>query len=229
MAYFHSPNVRKRGGSGSRDRIKVIGETVQEQKLLKINFPDAVTITWPERRGGDYKSRTLPEVWLNADRKDILEQIESCEVPEPYITVLQMMMRELWWKESRYWDEAMEKYFRDEVRGKTILLVRSGSVIKEPENPNLQKLNRRLEKIDLGRRKDLNFYLGTNLTNMKYDQDAKRTDLDTKLDDQERAYRDGNSLQRQQILDQLEADGLKWKIGLWRSRYHPERSTPSKD
>lgn len=219
MAYFHENYARNRGGTAKIARIKVIGENIREQRALKVKFPDVVTISWPDRRNANYKSRALPEVWLNADRKDILEQIESCEVPKAYIVVLTMMLREEFWKASRHWNEEMEKYFRLEIRGKTIDLIRSGSVIKEPENPNLQKLNKRLEKIDLGRRTDLNFYLGVDLTKLKYDQDARRTDLKQELSDQERAYRDGSSTQRQEILDQLTADGLKWKTGLWISRY----------
>lgn len=219
MAYFHENFVRDRGGTAAISRIKVIGETVHEQRQLKIKFPDAVTICWPDRHTPRYKSRKLPEVWLNADRKDILDQIGSVGVPKPYIVVLTMMLREEFWKASRHWNEEMESYFRLEIRGKTIDLIKSGSVIKEPENPNLQKLNRRLEKIDLGRRADLNFYLGPDLANMKYDQDAKRTDLDEDISDQERAYRDGNSAQCDAIEAQLEADGLKWKIGLFKSRY----------
>jgi hypothetical protein len=229
MAYFHSMYIRSRGGPGRKDRIKVIGETIEEQKDLKRRFPDATTINWPSTREGKYKSRSLPEVWLNADRQDILAEIESCEVPEPYIPVLTMMMRELFWKRTRHWDEEMEKYFELEIRGKTIGLITSGLVIKDTENLNLQNLHRRLEKIDLGRRTDLNLLEGIDTANRKYDQDIGRTDLEIKLTDQERAYRDGTTKQQIEIEDQLIQDGQGWKIGLWRSRYCPERSTPTKD
>lgn len=214
MAYFHEQNARNRGGLARISKIKVIGETIEEQQKLKIQFPDAVTICWPDRRTGNYKTRTQPEVWLNANRTDILEKIGSVAVPKPYIVVLTMMLREMWWIRSQNWTEEMEKWFEKEIRGKTIDWKKSGLKIENPENLSLQKLNERLEKIDLGRRNDLKQAGGPT----KYDQDANRTDLDQKLDPRERSYRDGNSITRQQILDRLPAHE-KWKRNLWISRY----------
>ena len=151
MAYFHECAERSRGGRKNVLRIKVIGESVEEQRALKINYPDSVTINWPDRRKG-FKTRSQPEVWLNADRQDILEEIGSCEVTKPYITLLTMMLRKQFWEQFGLTYE-MKKYFELEIRGKAIDLCKSGLVIENPENPNLQKLHRWIENLPISARK----------------------------------------------------------------------------
>ena len=215
MAYFHEKAVRSRGGRKFADRIKVIGETLEEQRALQINYPNALTVNWPDRRKG-YKSRSLPQIWLNKDRRDILEELDSAEVDGFYISLLTMKMRRLFWEQFGLTDE-MKKWFTDEIRGKAIDLWKNG-LIKDTENLGLQKLNLWIENLDLGRRNDLK-RPDYNPQNTKYDRDKNRTDLNSPLTRLEETYKNGSPDQRTEIENQLREDGKPWLVDLWRSRY----------
>jgi hypothetical protein len=153
---------------------RVAGETVEEMQSVKRRWPDQTAINWPPRSRDSWKSKSLPILWVDADREDILQELESVEVPEEYLAVLTMMIRCELYGRNVGQTEGTEKFFRREIRGKLIQLLRLGAWIDEPESSTLRNLNARLEKIDLGRRSDLNFSSKQSLGPQKYDQDRTR-------------------------------------------------------
>jgi hypothetical protein len=195
MAYFHSPiPVRKRG----REYISVLGETREEILSAGRAYPDDVLINMPPRGRDSYRSRSLPQIYVPADRMDILGALESCLVSPDYMPVLRMMLREAIYNEVHGETEESRKFFQLEIRGKVIQLLRSGSWVDEPSSLSLKKLNSRIEKCDLGRRSDLNFSSNpVPLSKLqKYDQDFKVTKDGDVVDRHEHEAPDWNELYR---------------------------------
>lgn len=179
---------------------RVAGESIEEMRSLGREYPDNVSINWPPRGHACLKSRSLPMMWVDADRLDILEQIESTMVSDDYIRVLTWFIRQEFWEKHGVFSDEGRSFFELNVRGATIQLLRSGTWVDEPETLGLQKLNQRLEKIDLGRRSDLNFS-STQSEIMKYDQDQRIDKAESaKGVDFEAQYRDGTPEARKEIL-----------------------------
>lgn len=211
MAYFHSRFVKSRGGRASKAMRRVCGETIEENLSVARRWPEATMINWPPRGRDAYRSKSLPTLFVSADRQDILDEIESVEVPEEYITVLTMMMRERFYNEKCGGPTPeSEKFFTTEIRGKIILLLRAGAWVDEPSSLSLKKLNNRIEKCDLGRRSDLKFSsnpIPLTKVGRAHDKDFKIEKDGTVVDrhpdtgpDFEAMYRDGSPEVRQDIL-----------------------------
>jgi hypothetical protein len=185
---------------------RLTGETVEELRSIQRRWPEAVTINWPPRGRDSWKSKSLPIMWIDADREDVLAELESAEVPDEYLNVLLMMIREELYRTRVGMTDEVEKFFVRETRGKLIQLLRMGAWIDQPENPGLKNLNARLEKIDLGRRSDLNFS-SQQAEIQKYDVDFKVDDSgDVVFRDGDDTpdfyalYRDGSNLTRSEII-----------------------------
>lgn len=208
MAVFHSKWVRNRGGLRRRAMRRVVGETVEEMARITRAYPEATVINWPPRSHDSWRSRSIPALWLDADREDILTELGSCEVSEEHIIVLTMMIREELYRTRVGHTPETEKFFELEVRGKMIQLLKSGSWVDHPESLSLQNLNSRLEKIDLGRRSDLNFSSRQSLIGLKYDQDLRAAKKEQRKQgisqepemDWEELYRDGSKDVRKEIV-----------------------------
>jgi hypothetical protein len=204
---------------------RVVGETIEEMKSVARRWPDDVSINWPPRSRDAYRSRSIPMLFVDVRREDeILRELESVDVPEEYITLLTMMMRERHYNEKCGGPtEDSAKFFEQEIRGKTILLLRAGAWIDEPSSLSLQNLNKRIEKCDLGRRSDLNFSstpIGLDRV-QKYDQDFKQTgegkveDLhENKAPDFDFMYFSGSKEEREQLLTER-----PWMRSSWIERY----------
>lgn len=209
MAYFHDKWVRNRGGLKRRPMRRLIGETVEEMQSVVRRWPEATTITWPPRSHDSFKSKSLPMILVDADRTDILEELQSAEVDENYLRVLTFMLRERIYGERLGHTDETRKFFATEVRGNLIRLLKEGSWIDEPENLGLKNLNARLEKLDLGRRSDLNFSSNQSEI-LKYDRDIKQSrgesfeqgvhEMDLSEMDWSAKYRDGTKATREDIL-----------------------------
>lgn len=159
MAYFHEKFPKSKGGKKRRVMRRVCGETIDEILSVARRWPEATTINLPPRSADAWKSKSLPMLHVDVERRDILEELKSAEVSQEHIRVMTMQLREDWFRTrcERYMTKEVERFFRNEVRGKVILLLRSGSWVDQPENLGLQNWNNRVEKLDLGRRSDLNF------------------------------------------------------------------------
>jgi hypothetical protein len=180
MAYFHAKFVKSKGGTKRRVMRLVLGETIDEILTVARRWPEATTINLPPRTSDAWKSKSLPQLHVDADREDILQELDSAEVSAEHVKVMTFQLREDWFRSrcGRYMTEEIEKFFRTEIRGKLILLLRAGAWVDEPENLGLQNWNKRIENYDLGRRSDLKFSSNPiSLTEVQhYDQDLKRED-----------------------------------------------------
>ena len=208
MPYFHDKWVKNRGGRARRPMIKVLGLRIEELMKLAREYPEATTINLPPRSKDAWKSRSLPMVWVDESRKDILEAIDSCQVDENYLRVISFILRRDWYSQKIGMTPEVEKWFALEIRGNLARLLRAGSWVDEPENLGLKTLNGLLEKIDLGRRSDLKFssYASPKVI-QNYDQDFvedESGDLvlkhDTDIPDFDTMYRDGSKEIREEIL-----------------------------
>lgn len=218
MAYFHSRLVRSRGGLRQRLMKRVVGESIEEMTSIARLWPDQTAINLPPRGKECHKSKSLPMLWVDSERMDILEQIGSESVSEEHILVLTWMLRREWY-ETRSgigMPEDIARFFELEIRGNLIKLLRSGNWIDDPESQSLKNLNQRLEKIDLGRRSDLKFSSVQSET--KYNPDTSRyghlmspsvrkivppVEDDSDIGPNEIAYRDGNAEQRAALLEEM--------------------------
>jgi hypothetical protein len=192
---------------------RLCGETLEEISTVARRWPEATTINWPPRGSDAYRSKSLPLLFVDADRQDILDELESVPVPEEYITVLTMMTRERFFNEKCGGPtEASSKFFAIEIRGKVIQLLRAGAWIDDPSSLSLKNLNNKIENCDLGRRSDLKFSSNPIPLDrvQKYDQDLRHAKDDGRADDSnldeeatpdfESMYRDGSTEQREEIL-----------------------------
>jgi hypothetical protein len=193
--------------------IKVVAETVEELQSLHRLYPDHTTISLPSRGKEAYKSKSLPQLWIDADQRDLLMIVESTEVDENYLRMVTWLLREDFFntKCAQYRDEVSDRFFATEIRGNLIRLLRMGSWVDSPSSLGLEKLNKRLEKIDLGRRSDLNFSSQQSAI-QKYDQDFTRdedfkprphAEVEEPVDegpDWKAMYRDGSKATREDIL-----------------------------
>jgi hypothetical protein len=188
----------------------VLGETIDEILSVARRWPEATTINLPPRTKDAWISRSLPQLFVDADREDILQELNSCEVSPEHVKVMTFQLREDWFRTrcQQYLTPEVEKFFRTEIRGKLILLLRAGKWIDEPENLGLQNWNKRVENYDLGRRSDLNFSSTPIPVDQvqKYDPDFKRDDegelverRESEVPDFEDMYRNGSKKVRQEI------------------------------
>lgn len=204
MAYFHSKWVRSRGGVKRRMMRRLTGETVEELMSVQRSYPDQVTINWPRRDKESYKSKSLPTLWIDEECGGILERLGSVEVPDEYLNLLTWMIRRQLYCDRVGMTPEIAHWFDLEIRGNLIKLLRSGSWVDRPESPSLENLNSRLEKIDLGRRSDLNFSSEQSLGRQKYDPDYspnRKPQAADEAPDFETMYRDGDAETRREILD----------------------------
>lgn len=207
MAYFHSKLVRSRGGTRARLMRRVACETLEEMTSLQRAWPDHVTINWPPRGAKALKSRSLPMIWIDSVSTDILEGLGSSPVSESHILVLTWLLRAEFWRKNGGRESEGEAFLAINVRGALIQLLRSGDWIDDPSSQGMKSLNNRLEKIDLGRRSDLNFSSSQSPI-QRYDRDFTVTeDLKSHVDevpsgemDWSAAYRDGSKAHREEIL-----------------------------
>jgi hypothetical protein len=100
-----------------------------------------------------------------------------------------------------------------------------GSWVDSPSSLGLENLHKRLEKIDLGRRSDLNFSSQQSAI-QKYDQDFTRTEdikshrrndpdeVDDDAPDYNALYRDGSKEDRQHLWDTR-----PWQQPMWEATY----------
>lgn len=220
MAYFHSKTpVTKKG----RVLWSVLGETREEMMSVTRRWPEHVLINLPPRGRDSYRSKSLPHLYVDYDRVMILEALESCEVPDEYMTLLRMRLRRAIYNEIVGECEQSRKFFEQEVRGKTIQLLRRGAWIDEPSSLSLKKLNQDIEKCDLGRRSDLNFSSNPISLNkvQKYDQDYRVTKDGDVVDlhpvegpDFMKLYREGSKEIRQELWD-----NRPWQRSMFKDKY----------
>jgi hypothetical protein len=117
-----------------------------------------LSLSIPDRGKGMYKSKTPIRLLLPEHQEFLLERENVCQIPDSYVPVLNMMMREQYSHLSGVGvTEESRKFFEREIRGKIIDLCRSGTIVDFPEDSRLENLNNQLAKIDLGRRSDLKF------------------------------------------------------------------------
>jgi hypothetical protein len=195
---------------------RVVGETLEEMSSAARRWSEVVSINWPRRTRDAYRSKSIPTLYVEHEHEsEILEALDSVEVPETYISVLTMMIREQFFNEKCGGPTPESaKFFEQEIRGKTILLLRAGDWIDEPSSLSLKNLNSRLEKLDLGRRSDLNFSSNPVPIDrvQKYDPDFKKvgkkgsrysteSGIENDTPDFETLYRDGSTEQRTEILE----------------------------
>ena len=222
MAYFHAKRVGSRGGPRRRIMRRVYAETIKEYRALQQEFPEHVTLNLPSIAGGRFKTKSRIEMWIDADQTEILDQIGSIELPQEYLELLDTMIRDQFWKNTRYYTESAASWLVDKIKRKLIILLKSGKWIDNPEILSLQKLHIRIEKIDLGHCWRLNFSSRQSPSELeKWSRDKYRADLEPpqEIPDLEIMYKVGSPEQRAEIEAQLEADGEGWKIVLWRERY----------
>lgn len=206
MAYFHGKWTRNRGGMKRRPMLRMVGETIEEMLNVQRRWPESVVINWPPRGKDTHKSKSLPMLWIDADRRDILEALDSAEVDDNYLRLLTWFIREEFYRtRCGGMRPEVDRFFKTEIRGTLIRLLRDGSWVDHPENLGLKKLNARLEKIDLGRRSDLNFSSQQSAI-QKYDPDFQSSDrADPEFRDEpemdwEEQYRNGSKVTREEIL-----------------------------
>ena len=218
MAYFHSKWTRSRGGLKGRLMRRVAGETLEEMQSLHRAYPDHTTINWPPRGQKALKSRSLPMLWVDADRTDILEGVESSEVPDSYILVLTWLLRREFWLKYGAGEIDGDSFLTVNIRGALIQLLRAGDWIDQPSSLGLENLQYKLEKIDLGRRSDLNFSSRQSPI-QKYDQDYKHDQhepapvLDVTRED------GGNPETAEVDFDKMYRDGSREvRMDLWETR-----------
>lgn len=209
MAYFHVKRPQLRGGKKRRAMIRVVGETIEEMRSVKRRWPDQATLNLPERTPRDIRSRSEIMLFVDADRPEILEELESTEITEKYRILLTCMLREQFFRQYVSLNEEDEKWLAARVRGALHLLLSYGEWVDQPESLSLQKLNARLEKFDLGRRSDLKFSSEQSAI-QKYDRDRvepqEEPEEEEEIPDFDAMYRDGDKETRQQL----------WKDRGWR-------------
>lgn len=213
MVLFHSRTVRSVGGLKRRKARRVVGETFEEMLRVSGENPESCTINRPPRDVESYKSRSLPMLWVDDHRRDLFEKYESEEVSDDHIHVLTWMLRKKMYFDHFRWSKDVETFFTRGIRGAVVELLSRGSWVDDPETPGLTNFNKQVEKIDLGRRSDLNFNSRQNLDIMKYDLDAKRTDLpDPFQRDQE--YAQADFMNRRAMREQK-----PWMAAAWLAQY----------
>ena len=199
MAYFHSRLTKCIGGMKRRHVIKVLGETLEELKSLNRKYPDNTVIIWPRRGINDYRGRSKLELWVDVDRKDILQEIEAGEVGEWTLSFLSMELRFQFWKLHGHGEIEAPKWFEGNIRGKAIQ-VRQWEEIYESENLGLKNLFERIEKCDLGRRNDLNPH-HPEYRKSKYITQPKTED-NSHVVDWEAKYRNSSPEERERLLEE---------------------------
>ncbi len=157
-------------------------------------------------------------MWVDADREDILTDLDSVEVSDEHICLLTWMIRRELYASRVGMTDDVEHFFDLEIRGNLIKLLVRGSWVDEPENLGLKKLNYRLEKIDLGRRNDLNFSRWQSDVH-KYDQDLiqKNMKKNAQLPDWEKMYLNGDKAFREELLNQR-----PWMRSMMEEKYGSE-------
>jgi hypothetical protein len=199
MAYFHRDLVQSIGGKKGRPVIKVVGESWEEMRSLHREYPDETVLIYPKRGSGNFKRRPFPELWLDADKKAILDEIESAEVGQWTIRALTMMIRHEFWLKYGDGESEIEHWFQKEIRGKIIEMRKWNEWSNGSENQGLNNLMAKLEKIDLGRRNDLNPHHPEYRTN-KYGSHSQ-TD-DDQVVDWGAKYRNSSPEERIRLLEE---------------------------
>jgi hypothetical protein len=188
-----------------RMMLRMVGETLDQMRSVARRWPEATVITSFPRSVSNVRSRAEMKLYVDVDRRDILEELESAEVSENHLKLITYELRIAWYERIGHLSEVDRHWLQAQVRGTLHQLLRFGDWIDEPENLGLKKLNSRLEKFDLGRRSDLKFSSQQSWTG-KYDYDRKRTDLQPEAEeaapDWKVMYRDGTSDVRATILEE---------------------------
>lgn len=203
MAYFHSKLPKSVGGMKRRIMTRVVGETLDQMRSVARRWPEATVITSFPRSVGNVRTRGEMKLFVDVDRRDILEELDSAEVSDNHIKLITYELRLAWFEKIGHLSEADRHWLKTQIRGTLHQLLRFGDWVDHPENLGLKNLNYRLEKFDLGRRSDLKFSSDQSGAH-KYDYDAKRTDLEPEAVDADpdwrSMYRDGSSETRQRVL-----------------------------
>jgi hypothetical protein len=150
---YADPEIRKQVDEGRQSPEKM-------NELAKY----AYSLKWssPGRRVGLTTTREPIQILTEVHNKWILENQKMCKIPEDYLPVLNMLMRQEFARTCPGgYSPEMRKFYDSEIRGKVIDLIRRPrglGVIENPVHSDLKFLNNLLENIDLGRRSDLNLY-----------------------------------------------------------------------
>ena len=206
MSLYHSEFGRSFGGLKGRQMVRVVGDTWEEMLSVSREKPEISLLNRPRAQIDMFKSRSLPTLKVDSSE---LGQIESDRVSESHILVLTWVIRREIYCERFKTTVEVEKFFEIGIRGSMLHLLLHGDWIDEPGTIGLQNLNTKLEKIDLGRRSNLNYSKVQDLTSLKYDYDAKREDL-TPISELHQSYELADPEKRAAMRSQKPWLATKW-------------------
>lgn len=210
MTYYHSQFTKMVGGMKGRSMIRVVGATWEDMVRVTRDRLEISVINRPPMKIDSWKSKSLPVLRIDANDEGLeyLESIGSDQVSEDHILVQTWIIRRELYARSFEITEEIERFFDQGVRGSLRELLKRGLWIDQPGTLGLQNLNDRLEKIDLGRRSDLNFSREQPTEPGKWDRDAKRDDIP----DPDQAYVNATESVRETLRQQKPWMASKWIV-----------------
>lgn len=199
MEIYYSKNHFELGGQGKifvyrvvADRPEDFFEMFRRLRLKAAPHVERVRMVVPPRDLAGYKSKIWPHVTVRVECEDFLKEMGAVKIPDGYFHVLAVMLKRDMYLVDHPLTPEVDKYFELKIRSKVIQLLESGDYVYEPGEYPVEKaiasiyhLNAAIEKIDLGRRSDLNF---SNPSDTKVKLGRPKTESAIPADLDEEAY-----------------------------------------
>lgn len=196
MSIYYSTEIIKTGGKVQYPCRRVVTDEIDELMLVfrKLRTIDkaSVSLQVPPRGLPATKSKKLPFIQVRESLIDEVRSLGGVKIPDAYLWVLIYQLKELFYRlDEESQCEKGDQYFVRKIRSKVVELLvgkrcitgnfAPGEWVDDPsdlEDPEvgrvIKTLNRRIEKIDLGRRSDLNFSSKQEVdAEMKYERNKK--------------------------------------------------------
>lgn len=150
------------GGKGTNHYHSAATMTLEELRKAHATLVEKgidCRLFLPPRGKAILKSKVTPRLIIAERSVPRVVEMGAVKVPNEYIPILNWILKKEYYESYSGvgMTEIAEKKFQHEIRAKRNILLRTQSWVDEPSDPALENLNQLIEKIDLGRRTDLQY------------------------------------------------------------------------